>query len=87
MRSTWEVKFAQYLDGRGIRWEYEPARFDLGDCTYTPDFYLPDDDTYWEVKGWLDAVSQKKVRRFRELHPDKPLIVATKPVLTMVGAL
>jgi hypothetical protein len=42
MRSTYEVRVAQALDRLGVKWEYEPRRFDLGYSTYAPDFYLTD---------------------------------------------
>jgi hypothetical protein len=75
MRSSFEMRVAAAFDALGIRWLYEPKRFDLGDTTYLPDFYLPDDDAYWEVKGWLSPVSLHKITRFRELNPEIPLVV------------
>lgn len=87
MRSTWEVAFAKRCDCLGLRWEYEPKRFALGSCTYSPDFYLPDSDAYWEVKGWLDTRSQSKVSLMREQYPEVTLVVATKPVLRLFGAM
>lgn len=82
-RSSYEVRFAKALDARGIKWEYEPKRFDLGECTYLPDFYLPDTEEFWEIKGWLNEASQKRIRLFREQHPDTPLVVATNQVIKM----
>ena len=83
-RSSYEVRFAQALEKQGIPWLYEPTVFDLGTCTYRPDFYLPTMDAYWEVKGWLGPDSQRKTRLFREIHPEIPLIVATKPILELM---
>lgn len=83
-RSTWEVRCAKALDRRGIRWGYEPKRFDLGDCSYLPDFYLPRTDSFLEVKGWFGASSQRKCALFREKYPEYPLVVVTKRVLTMM---
>jgi hypothetical protein len=83
-RSSWEARLAQVFDRDGIKWEYERHRFDLGVCTYLPDFYLPEIDAYWEVKGWLNEASQNKHRLFRELHPDKTLVVATQPLLKLM---
>lgn len=83
-RSSYEVRCADALDRKGIKWEYEPRRFDLGDCTYLPDFYLPEQDVYWEVKGWLGPNSQRKINRFREVHPDIPLVVVTNAVLNLL---
>jgi hypothetical protein len=85
-RSTWEVRFAKALDRRGIEWQYEATRFDLGDCTYRPDFYIPELGGYWEVKGYLGTEAQKKVRLFRQHYPMLPLVVVTKPVLQMMEA-
>jgi hypothetical protein len=80
-RSTWEVRAAKAMDTLGMKWDYEPTRFDLGSCTYCPDFYLPETGVYLEVKGWYGPVSQKKTQLFRELYPDVPLLLAKAPVL------
>lgn len=85
-RSTFEARFARALDRRGIAWEYEPRRFDLGACTYLPDFYLPETGAFWEVKGWFGPRSQRVTRMFRERYPDVPLVVATEDVLHMMEA-
>ncbi len=45
-RSNWEMVYAKYLDKNKIKWFYEPKTFDLGNTTYTPDFYLPETDVY-----------------------------------------
>jgi hypothetical protein len=49
-RSKSEVKFASWCDNNNIEYSYEPQRFALANCSYTPDFYLPDYDYYIEVK-------------------------------------
>jgi hypothetical protein len=74
-RGSYEPRFAKALDALGIRWNYEPDRFDLGTCTYVPDFYLRDFDTYCEVKGWLGPNSEKKLSLFAKLFPSTNLIV------------
>lgn len=84
LRSKYEVRFAKAMDARRIAWEYEPCRFDLGTCTYLPDFYIPSTGAFWEIKGWLDPKSAKKIRLFRERYPEYPLIVATNDVLTLM---
>lgn len=52
MRSQVEIRCAKKLDDAGIKWIYEYKRFYLEDLdrTYLPDFYLPEFDTYLEVK-------------------------------------
>lgn len=87
LRSSYEVRLAKCFDRLGIQWDYEPQRFDLGDCTYLPDFYLKDLDVYWEAKGYLDPKSQHKITLFRELHPETPLVVATNSVIKQMEIL
>lgn len=53
LRSSFELIFAKYLLKHRIRFEYEPRRIQLApDTIYIPDFYLPDTDTWVEVKGY-----------------------------------
>jgi DNA-directed RNA polymerase subunit RPC12/RpoP len=68
MRSSWEVAYAKYLDKQGIKWFYESKTFDLGDTTYTPDFYLPEIDMYIEIKGWMRNKSKDKINIFLKGH-------------------
>lgn len=52
---TWELKYAQWLDEQGIRWErvadHFEYEFDGKLRRYTPDFYLPSEGCYVEIKG------------------------------------
>jgi hypothetical protein len=56
LRSSWEVKFAQWLDSEDIKYEYETVRITYYDPHhkrnryYYPDFYLPDYNMCVEVK-------------------------------------
>lgn len=65
-RSTWEVAYAKYLDRNHIKWFYESKTFDLGDTTYTPDFYLPETNEYIEIKGWWRDDILQKFKEFRK---------------------
>lgn len=55
-RSTWEVKFAEWLDSQGIVYKYEGVKVEYFDPeksqerTYYPDFYLPDRNLCIEIK-------------------------------------
>ena len=74
-----EAQFARLLDGYGIRWDYEPTTFVLASDAdglpleaFTPDFYLPDFDTYVELTTMRQALVTKKNRKARllaETHP------------------
>lgn len=61
-RSKLEAKYAQALDRLSIVWEYEGHGFVFDDGTcYAPDFYMPEIDTYLEVKGVMDEASKHKI--------------------------
>lgn len=55
MRSVLETKIAFFLDTLKINWKYEPYTITLkSGTTYTPDFYLPEQEIYIEVKGKIE---------------------------------
>jgi len=86
-RSSWEVAAAKSFDARGIFWEYETKQFEINETiTYRPDFYLPELDCYWEVKGYFGPQSKETIGLFREKYPEISFIVATEPVLKLMGA-
>jgi predicted nuclease of restriction endonuclease-like RecB superfamily len=66
LKSGWEEAFAKWCDKNNITWLYEPKTFDLGNTTYTPDFYLPETDEYVEVKGWWRDDAIEKFRLFKQ---------------------
>lgn len=78
-RSQWEANVARYLNWLGLRWEYETKTFEFpirhGITRYTPDFWVPDLNEFWEVKGYLDAASKTKLKRMAKYHPDVKLLV------------
>lgn len=65
MRSSWEVNSAKYLTNLGYDWLYEHKTFKLSSSlAYRPDFYLPNEDLYIEVKGILKRKDRVKHRLF-----------------------
>lgn len=51
-RSRLEARWAVFFDALGLKWEYEPEGYDLGDQGwYLPDFYLPEFNCWIEIKG------------------------------------
>lgn len=54
--STWELKYAIYLDDNKINWKRNTARFyysyENKKHYYVPDFYLIEEDIFIEVKGY-----------------------------------
>lgn len=69
VHSTWEERLLLHFIEHGICAEYEPRTFPVDGGSYTPDFYLPDEDRYIEVKGYWFEKQRIKFDRFRELYP------------------
>lgn len=78
-----EGVFAQDCETNGVKWVYEPKRFRLSWCTYTPDFYLPEFNIWVEVKGYPKQVGNwaRKVDTFRT-ETGKTLIVVFQKELS-----
>lgn len=75
-RSAWEANIARYFNFVGIKWQFEPKTFIFdtirkGSVSYTPDFYLPEEDRWVEVKGWMDQKSITKLKRFKKYYPEE----------------
>lgn len=75
-RSKVEANFARFLNHIGIGWVYEPKVFffdgiSRGCISYTPDFYAPQLDKWYEVKGWMDQDSTTRLKRFLKYHPEE----------------
>ena len=82
-RSKWEANFARVLNYWNIPWKYEPKRFNLGDCTYCPDFkvYDPKAGEYFvEIIGFFDDIHKKKLGLFSEKFPSERIQVINKNV-------
>ncbi len=67
--SRWEANIARLYTFLRIQWVYAPTSFDIGNQVYTPDFYLPETDTYVEVKNFMGEYSKKRDFKFRQKYP------------------
>lgn len=72
-RSRLEARWALFFDQLGIKWEYEMLGFKLRRPTwkkrtisYIPDFHLPDDDVWVEVKRDLNTVDDAEWKRIHQ---------------------
>ncbi len=81
MRSSWEVAYAKWLDKQKIKWKYEPKRFNLGKLTYVPDFYLPKQNLYIEIKGYFNKKTKQKMRLFKKVYPNIKLNILREKYL------
>jgi hypothetical protein len=82
-RSRLEARWAVFFDAVGIRWQYEPEGFQrsLGAdetgaerlINYLPDFYLPNSQTWVEVKGSDELLARDVERISFMLEHNSPL--------------
>ena len=61
-----------------IRWEYATVSFEIGGQKYTPDFYLPEENKYVEVKNFWWSYSKIRDEKFRKRYPAITLDVILK---------
>jgi len=87
MRSSYEIAYAKWLDKQDLKWQYEPKRFNLGDTTYCPDFYLPKLNKYIEIKGYFSDFAKKKIKQFRKKYPAIKLEILFQKELENLGVL
>lgn len=56
LHGTWELRYAMWLDENHISWirntKMFPYTFEEKERNYIPDFYLPEEDVYIEIKGY-----------------------------------
>jgi hypothetical protein len=87
-KSIWEANYARYLQwkkekGEIKEWHYEPKDFWFEDIkrgvrSYKPDFLveeLNETSVWYEVKGFYDARSLTKIKRFRKYYPLETLFL------------
>lgn len=87
LRSKWEANYARYLNWlitmqEILKWEYEPDTFEFpvrkGSRLYVPDFKVWNADgsvEYHEIKGYMDQVSQTKLKRMGKYYPGIKVLV------------
>lgn len=87
-RSSWEANYARYLNHlvatkQITKWEFEPDTFIFekeirGAKSYLPDFKVWKLDgtfEYHEIKGWMDAKSKSKLKKFAKYYPAINLVL------------
>lgn len=91
-RSSWEANYARYLNllirmKVVDKWEFEAETFwfeniKRGVRSYKPDFKVfykgEKNPTYVEIKGWMDAKSNTKIKRFKKYYPQHRLELVDK---------
>lgn len=68
VRSSWEVKAADYLTFLGLDWFYEYSWLKVNDFNYLPDFFIPNLNLYIEIKGRKKKSDMKKFSAAKEIY-------------------
>jgi len=72
-RSFWETNICRLYKALDKKYEYESkkCRFNLGELgILILDTYLPDDNIWIEIKGYLSKKAKEKLKIFCELYPE-----------------
>lgn len=86
MKSSWEVRYAEYLDAKNIGWTYEP-KFKLSNgYVYLPDFQLSTSDII-EIKGYMRKDAQIKWDMFCADYPSINKSLLRKDDLKKLGVI
>jgi hypothetical protein len=88
-RSRLEARWAVFFDHLGLRWQFEPEGFDLtehGLGYYLPDFFLPDQNYWIEVKpdNFNDPDAYRKLAYVGAATEARGLLVAGEPYHNVV---
>lgn len=83
LKSSYEYAYARYLDFINKKWKYEQQSFDLGECYYTPDFFIYDEDNNLEYivetksnkKEYLEK-AEKKVKLLKDKYDINGYVVS-----------
>lgn len=86
MRSSWEVAYARYCIINHIKYRYEPKAFPITyrykgkkkEGTYRPDFYLPEQDLWIEIKGYWRDDAKAKFNAFKRQYKDIDIKIVNK---------
>lgn len=71
-RSGIELAIARSLTSKDVSYEYEKTKLTYipKPRTYVPDFYLPEQKIFIEVKGYFDKGDRVKMQLIKEQFPD-----------------
>jgi hypothetical protein len=72
LRGSWERDVADWLNQQGIMWtrkHYVKYLDDSVNRTYSPDFFIPSDNTIIEVKGYYSDKDKRKMKLVQDQHP------------------
>lgn len=72
-RSRLEARWAVFFDTLGIEYEYEREGYSLEGIPYLPDFWLPEQEWWVEIKGVAPTPEELDKARLLALYTGKPV--------------
>jgi len=85
----WELEYAKYLSFYKKLWyyEYKTFKFIFNNkyVSYTPDFYILEEDKYVEIKGWWRRDTEQKFYVFKKQYPNIKIELLMKKDLKKLG--
>jgi hypothetical protein len=91
VQGTWELKYVEYLDNNGIEFLTHKGRIEYKDDngeyrSYYPDFFLPNENKYIDVKNdYHFELGKRKFELIFEQNQDLNIIILTKKDLIQLG--
>lgn len=74
-RSRLEARWAVFFKTLGLEYHYEPEGYVLEGIPYLPDFYLPQLDSFIEIKGAVPTSEELQKARLLALYTQKDVYV------------
>lgn len=75
-RSRSEARWSVFWDALKVAYQYETEGFDLNGVWYLPDFWLPDLNCYFEVKGGEPTKEEEHKAKLLSLHSGNRVFIA-----------
>lgn len=80
MRSRLEARWGVFFDTLDIKWEYEKEGYDLDGIWYLPDFWLPEQKCWVEIKG--QEPTSEELQKAKQLQ-----VKSGRPVYILAGSI
>ena len=74
-RSRLEARWAVFFDSLDIEYRYEPEGFDLDGTWYLPDFWLPEQEYWIEIKAEKPSHEEKEKASKLAYYSKKPVFI------------
>lgn len=85
-RSRLEARWAVFFDTLGVKWEYEKEGYDLGEAgRYLPDFWLPEHESWVEIKGQRETEHEKELARKLHMATTFPVYIFSGEIGYLAG--